>query len=175
MYYTIHCDNYFTGIKLFDYDSIYACGTLRSNRVGYPNEFRKYLKRPRFEGRAFNFREVTNYSLFGKTTNLSISYQLIAQKKKEQSLGLKIWEQKICSFPVKHNRLQQIYVWGRPKQSTSQVYYCVRLKGRKLNRYIFWYLYEVTVTNVYVLTRYTCTYFNLFWKTMQYRYLLPIE
>ena len=45
--YTIYCDNYFSSVKLFSLlsDSIYACGTLRSDRVGYPAEFKKHLKK----------------------------------------------------------------------------------------------------------------------------------
>ena len=45
-YYTIYCDNYFSSVKLFNNllkDSIYACGTLRSNRVGYPQEFKPFV------------------------------------------------------------------------------------------------------------------------------------
>ena len=48
MNFTIYCDNFFTSAKLFEdllSDSIYACGTLRSNRLGYPDEFRPFLKK----------------------------------------------------------------------------------------------------------------------------------
>ena len=51
-YYTIYCDNYFSSVKLFNNllkDSIYACGTLRSNRVGYPQEFKPFVKKGRQE------------------------------------------------------------------------------------------------------------------------------
>ena len=47
-YYTIYCDNYFSGVKLFDdlyKDLIYACGTLRSNRVGYPIDLKPLTKK----------------------------------------------------------------------------------------------------------------------------------
>ena len=46
--FTIYCDNFFTSAKLFEdllSDSIYACGTLRSDRLGYPDEFRPFLKK----------------------------------------------------------------------------------------------------------------------------------
>ena len=39
---------FFTSVELFNSlldDGIYACGTLKSNRRGYPAEFKKYLKK----------------------------------------------------------------------------------------------------------------------------------
>ena len=47
-YYTIYCDNYFTTIQLFNdlyKEGIKACGTIRSNRVGYPDDLKKHLKK----------------------------------------------------------------------------------------------------------------------------------
>ena len=47
-HYTVYCDNFFTSVQLFNdllKDSIYACGTIRSNRVGYPDEFKPFLKK----------------------------------------------------------------------------------------------------------------------------------
>ena len=47
-YYTVYCDNYFTTIQLFNdlyKKGIYACGTIRSNRVGYPDDLKKHLKK----------------------------------------------------------------------------------------------------------------------------------
>ena len=47
-HYTVYCDNFFTSIQLFNdvlKDSIYAYGTIRSNRVGYPDEFKPFLKK----------------------------------------------------------------------------------------------------------------------------------
>ena len=45
---TVYCDNYFTTVSLFDNllkDKIYACGTMRSDRIGYPPELKKYVKK----------------------------------------------------------------------------------------------------------------------------------
>ena len=47
-HYTIYCDNYFSTVQLFEdlfKKSIYAFGTLQSSRIGYPNEFKPFLKR----------------------------------------------------------------------------------------------------------------------------------
>ena len=47
-HYTIYCDNYFTSIKLFRdllMNHVYACGTMRSNRVGFPNDLKTDVKK----------------------------------------------------------------------------------------------------------------------------------
>ena len=45
--YTIYCDNYFTSVKLFEdllKESIYTCGTLRTERMRYLEEFKPQIK-----------------------------------------------------------------------------------------------------------------------------------
>jgi hypothetical protein len=50
---TVFCDSFFTGVKLFydllDYD-IYGCGTIRTNRKGYPGETLKKDQKKRKQG-----------------------------------------------------------------------------------------------------------------------------
>ena len=64
-YYTIYCDNFFTTTKLFEdllNDSIYACGTLRSDRKGYPDQFKKYTKKGFDErGMSMQLQKGTNF------------------------------------------------------------------------------------------------------------------
>ena len=47
-YYTVYCDSFFTGVQLFDSlfkDGIYACGTLKTNRRKYPDQFKETLEK----------------------------------------------------------------------------------------------------------------------------------
>ena len=46
--YSIYCDNYFTSVNLFQdllKRKIYACGTIRSNQKGYPDDIKIYIKK----------------------------------------------------------------------------------------------------------------------------------
>ncbi len=61
-----------TSVNLFKslfQDLIYACGTLRSNRIGYPQEFKPFLKK--------GFPKRGNCKQNGKTTKLYLLCQRI--------------------------------------------------------------------------------------------------
>ena len=47
-YYAVYCDNFITSVQLFNdllNDSTYACGTIQSNQVVYPDEYKPFLKK----------------------------------------------------------------------------------------------------------------------------------
>ena len=157
--YTIYCDNYFSSVKLFEdllSDSIYACGTLRSDRVGYPAEFKKHLKKGFKErGESIQLRKGTNlvFSLWQDNKMVSVlstNCQVgkgTAQRKQKDGTRLTV------SCP--HNIIDyNKYMGGVDRSDQLRQYYCVRLKTRKFYKYIFWFLFELTVANSYVLSRY---------------------
>lgn len=39
---SVYCDNFFTGINLLD---LYGCGTVRTNRKGFPSELKPVVKK----------------------------------------------------------------------------------------------------------------------------------
>ena len=44
----VYCDNYFSSVRLFcdlERNGIYACGTLRTNRKGFPGDMKKFSKK----------------------------------------------------------------------------------------------------------------------------------
>ncbi len=43
---------------------------------------------------------------------------------------------------------------GVDRNDQYRQYYCVRLKSRKVYKYIFWYAFEVTLTNVFILQKF---------------------
>ena len=49
------------------------------------------------------------------------------------------------------------YVGGVDRGDQLRSYYHVRIKSRKFYKYMFWFLFDVVVTNSYILTRYTIT------------------
>ena len=157
-YYTIYCDNYFTSIKLFDdllKDCIYACGTLRTNRVGYPTEFKRHLKKglpkrgdclqTQKEGKVFSlWQDNRLVNVLSTNWNKGMSTVLRTQKNGSRE-----------SIPCPYNIVDyNKYMGGVDQSDQLRKYYCVRLKSRKYYRYIFWFLYEVALSNAYILSRY---------------------
>ena len=157
--YTIYCDNYFTSVKLFDdllTNSIYACGTLRSNRVGYPNEFKQYIKKgfsTRGESKQIQrgekvfsiWQDNKVVNLLSTNCNVGVGTVLRTQKNgSRQSIP--------CPLNIIHYNM---YMGGVDRSDQLRKYYCVRLKSRKYYRYIFWFLYEVAIANTYILSKYT--------------------
>ena len=156
--FTIYCDNFFTSAKLFEdllSDSIYACGTLRSDRLGYPDEFRPFLKKGLGER--------------GKSMQIqrgNLLFSLWQDKKVVSALstGCEVGEGSVLrreksgarrTFQCPYNIIQyNKYMGGVDRNDQLRQYYCVRLKSRKFYKYIFWFLFELAVANSYVLTRY---------------------
>ena len=56
----MYFDNYFTSLNLLEKDGIYACGTTRSDRVGFPVD----LKDPSLPDRYINDNSITLAYLF---------------------------------------------------------------------------------------------------------------
>ena len=84
-YYTIYCDNYFCSVKLFNdllKDSIYACGTLRSNRVGYPQAFKPFVKKKVFN--IYKFSKGIWCFHYGRIINLLACSLLTTKLEKAQ-------------------------------------------------------------------------------------------
>ena len=158
-FYTVYCDNYFSSVKLFEdllKDSIYACGTLRSDRVGYPDEFKKHLKKGLKErGKNIQVQRGTNlvFSLWQDNkivSALSTSCQIgegTVKRKQKDGTRMSV----TCPFNIiEYNK----YMGGVDHSDQLRQYYCVRLKTRKFYRYIFWFLFELTVANSYILSHY---------------------
>ena len=157
-YYTIYCDNYFTSIKLFDdllNDCIYACGTLQTNRVGYPTEFKKYLRKGlSARGESIQLqREGKVFSLWQDNRLVNV-----LSNNCQKGTGTTFGTQKHGSrapVPCPLNIIDyNKYMGGVDRSNQLRKYYCVRLKSRKFYRYIFWFMYEVTVANIYIMSRY---------------------
>lgn len=157
-YYTIYCDNYFSSVKLFNdllKDSIYACGTLRSNRVGYPQEFKPFVKKGLQERGQYIQIQQGNlvFSLWQDnkpvsmlSTNCQIGEGSVQRTQKN---GSKL------SLPCPLNIIEyNKYMGGVDHSDQLRQYYCVRLKNHKFYKYIFFFLLEVTLANAYILSNF---------------------
>ena len=63
------------------------------------------------------------------------------------------------SYPCPNNIVEyNKFMGGVDRNDQMRTYYCVRLKGRKFYKYIFWYLFDVSITNTYILSKYVPSY-----------------
>ena len=156
----VYCDNYFTSVPLFSTlldRGTYACGTIRSNRKYFPKEMLvgvKSLSRGDHVFRQCGNLVATVWKDSKPVTLMSTSCQPTATTtaNRRQKDGSKL----VVSCPEcvsEYNR----FMAGVDKGDQLRGYYVVRLKSMKYYRYIFWFLFDVCVTNTYVLMRYQPT------------------
>jgi len=165
-------DNYFSSVKLLlelKRDGIYGCGTLRSNRIGFPNDLKQHLKGLKERGE-YMIRQCSSaeYSTHKET------------RKQANRLTVSLWQDNrpvtvistncdptVSTSVVRRNKdgtsrsvscpnsiyLYNKYMGGVDHNDQLRGYYGVRLKGRKFYRYIWWFLFDVAVTNTYILCK----------------------
>ena len=164
-YYHVYCDNFFTGPVLFHHlyqEGIYACGTVRSNRTGFPKDLKSYTQK----GLHKRGESVTLQS--DLLTNLTVS---VWQDTKPvsvcatncQSVPLHTVQRKLRSgdsevFPCPESITSyNNYMGGVDRNDQLRQYYHVRLKSRKYYKYLFWMIFDVTITNAYLLSQMSLT------------------
>ena len=155
---TIYCDNFFSSPKLFEdlfQDSIYACGTLRSSRVGYPESFKKYLKKGLGEqGKSLQLKKgALLFSIWQDNKVVSAlstgceagEGQVLRRQKNGTRMVVR------CPYNIiNYNK----HMGGVDRNDQLRQYYCVRLKSHKFYKYIFWFTFELAVSNAYILSRF---------------------
>ena len=156
--YHIYCDNYFTTCRLLDTlltHKIYGCGTARTAR----REFPETLKQVRLERGAHLFCQrgslVASVWMDKKpVTMLSTLAQAdathTAQRRQRDWLRVSVQ----CPDAVV---LYNQYMAGVDKGDQYRQYYRVRTKCNKNYKYIFWFLFDVAITNSYILSTFTPT------------------
>ena len=157
-HYQIYCDNYFSTCRLFDTLSthqLYGCGTARPTRRQFP-ETLKHVRPGRGE-HVFCQRGdlVASVWMDKKPVNM---LSTLAQAdvthtiQKRQRDGTSAPTQ--CpDAVVLYNR----YMAGVDKGDQYRQYYHVRTKCLKKYKYIFWFLFDVAITNAYILSTFAPT------------------
>ena len=134
---------------------MYSCGTLRSNRKGFPSDLKPYLKKGLNERGESKVRQHENIivSLWQDnrpvvviSTNSDPTETTTVQRKVRDGTTSRV------SCP------QSIYLYnkfmgGVDHNDQLRQYYSLRLKGRKYYKYIWWFLLDVAVTNAYILCK----------------------
>lgn len=162
-WYRVFMDNFFTSVPLFQHllnQQIYACGTLRNNRKHLPADMREISKKGLAVRGDFVFRQDQNLVMTvwqdtKPVTLLSTLWDpeevITVKRKRKDGTILDI------QCPAVVNTYNQ-NMGGVDRGDQYRKYYEIRMKSRKVYKYVFWFLVEVCILNTYQMYRYTgCT------------------
>lgn len=170
-YHHVYFDNYFSSIELLvnlAKDDIYACGTLRSNRVGFPTDLLRHVREGLKSRSDYCVRQCKKAKNANWTKN----------QKQSNRLAVSLWQDNrpVVVASTNCNPAESTHEQRRQKdgsrlsvQCPSSIslyntyidhndqlrgYYSLRTKGKKCYKYIWWFLFDVAVTNMYILAKY---------------------
>lgn len=154
----VYFDNYFASVDLaldLHRAGLYSCATLRSNRKGFPLELKgpaaKGLKE-RGDSKTFQngpltvsvWQDSRPVTLIATNSDPTAEETVKRKKKNGTSITVK------CPTSV---AMYGHYMGGVDRNDQLRGYYRVRLKCRKYYKYIFWFLFDLAITNAYILHR----------------------
>ena len=157
----IFCDNFFTSVKLFQElheVGVYATGTLRADRRGFPDDLKGCVKKGFKERGECNIRRSrinTNLSVcVWQDTKVVTACTTFCQTNQlsEVQRKMKNGERRTFSCPEAIQTYNK-YMGGVDKNDQLREYYHVRLKSRKYYKYLFWMMFDVAITNMLILAR----------------------
>ena len=157
-HYQLYCDNYFTSCHLLDTlqtHGLYACGTTRKTRVGFPHTL-KQVSLERGEHRfcqrgnlvASVWMDKKPVNMLSTLAQADVTHT--AQRKQKDGARVSV---QCTDAVVLYNK----YMAGVDKGDQLRQYYRVRTKCTKYYKYIFWFLFDVSITNSYILSLFTPT------------------
>ena len=154
----VYFDNFFTGVGLLlDLlkSGLYACGTIRSNRKGFPKDLKPVVKKGMKERGDSQTRQYNNLTVSVWQDSKAVS---VAATNGDATVDVQVLRKKKdgTRTPVKCPQsisLYNKYMGGVDHNDQLRGYYHVRLKCRKYYKYIFWFLFDVAVINSYILAK----------------------
>ena len=153
-HYHIYCDNFFSSPKLFMEllsRDLYACGTVRTNRVGFPNDLKtNNLSRGEIAVRQSGNLTATIWKdkrVVSVLSTLSQPADTVEVIRRERNNSVSI----TCPTAITTYNAQMA---GVDVGDQIRKYYSVRLKCNKNYKYIFWFLFDVSITNAFLLSKY---------------------
>ena len=133
---------------------LYGCGTLRSNHKGFPEDLKPLLKGlgERGEYKVRQHEQLTlslwqdNRPVVVISTNSNPTQSTTVQRKARDGTSRTVCcPQSISSY----NK----FMGGVDRNDQLRQYYGIRIKGRKYYKYLWWFLFDVAVTNAYILCK----------------------
>jgi hypothetical protein len=144
---------------------IYACGTLRSNRRNFPAVLKPHIKKGLSKRGDFivqQLSEVDGVAAPAGSKSISVSLWqdnrpvIVASSNTDpQSSSIvqrrqRDGSRKTLTCPTSIEVYNK-YMGGVDLNDQLRGYYSVRLKGRKFYKYIWWFVFDVAVTNSFIL------------------------
>ena len=157
-YYHLFFDNYFSTCKLAQIllsQNMYCCGTARADRRDFPKALRGlYLQRGEHEYRQNGNVVATVWHDKRDVTMISSmnSPDATTTVERRQQDGTRI--EVTCPEAV---ATYNAHMAGVDRGDQLRNYYRVRLKITKNYKYVFWFVFDVSVTNAFILSRYRVT------------------
>ena len=156
----LYMDNFFSGIPLFTSlldDGIYACGTFRTNRKWFPRDLLPFTKAGLPTRGDYRWRQDGNLVAMVwqdskpvvvlSTDSFPEDATTVRRKQKDGTVCDVVCPSAVATY----NK----YMGGVDKGDQYRGYYNVRTKSTKCYRYIFWFLFEVSLLNTYILYHYS--------------------
>lgn len=157
--YQIFCDNFFSTCSLFDdlrQQKIYACGTARMDRRGFPDTLKGVVLPERGQSvscqRGNLVATVWQDKKPVKVLSTMCDPTETASVQRRQKDGSKVTVPCPAAV-VAYNK----YMGGVDKGDQLRHYYCFRLKCVENYKYIFWFMLDVAVTNGHILSHFSPT------------------
>ena len=151
-------DNFFSSVDLLlnlFRDGLYGCGTLRANRKGFPPELKPLLKKglkERGESKTCQHKNLTVSVWQDNKPVTVIATDSDPTKKDSVSRKHKDGTSHTYSCPPAVSEYNK-KMGGVDNNDQLRGYYHVRLKCRKYYKYVFWFAFDLVVTNCFILCR----------------------
>ena len=158
----VYFDNFFSSVDLLCdlyRVGLYGCGTLRSNRRGFPEAFKPYIKKGLKERGDQMVRQDGQLTAYLWQDNKAVTVIATnANPNEKSSVNRKLRDGSTTPFScpmaiVLYNQL----MGGVDNNDQLRGYNNIRTKGRKFYKYIGWFLTDIAITNSYILARITPT------------------
>ena len=151
----IFCDNFFSSVQLFHTlhkKGTYACGTARLDRKAFPSELSDDAKGLQRGEHVFRQSKHIVATVWKDTKDVKMLSTMTAPEdtspvnRRRQDGSAQQFLCPLCI--VLYNR----YMGGVDTGDQLKGYYRVRLKCKKNYKYVFWFIFDVAITNAYILS-----------------------
>ena len=131
----------------------YGCGSVRTNRRGYSEPLKVFVKKGLGEsGRSKTFQHghltatvwQDNQPVAVVATNSDPTISMTVQRRNRDGSRISV----PCPQSV---AMYNMFMGGVDRNDQLKGYYGVWMKCRKLYKYIFWFLLDISITNSYIL------------------------
>ena len=154
----IFCDNYFSSPCLFREllnRGTYACGTVRSTRQGYPEALRgislsrgQYVVRQSENLTATVWQDRKQVSVLSTMTQPKDTQQVVRRQKDGSTITLPC----PTAITTYNKNMNGVDIGDQLRKA-----YSVRLKCKKNYKYIFWFMFDVCITNAFIMSKFCIT------------------